>query len=53
MELLLLLKCDNSSPYVTRDKDILSHDYELMISLPPKAKYPMEPFQLCLPATQI
>ena len=31
----------------------MSHDYELMTSLPPEAEYPMEPFRWCLPAVQI
>ena len=43
-ELLLLPKFDNSSPSVTRDKD-LSHDYELVTSLLPEEEYPMEPFK--------
>ena len=43
-ELLLRPKFDNSSLSVTRDRD-LSHDYELMTSLPPEEKQPMEPFQ--------
>ena len=51
-ELLLLLKFDNSSLSVTRDRD-LSHDYELMTSLPPEEEQPMEPFQWCLPTVQI
>ena len=51
-ELLLLSKFDNSSPSVTRDKD-LSHDYELMSLLPPEEEYPMEPFQWCSPAVRI
>ena len=43
-ELLLLLKFDNSSPTVTRDKE-MSRDYELMSPLPPEEEYPMEPLQ--------
>ena len=44
-ELLLLPKFDNSSPSVTRDKE-MSCDYELMSSLLPREEeYQMETFQ--------
>ena len=49
-ELLSLPKSDKSGPSVTQ---YLSRDYELMTSLPPVKKYPMEPFQSCLPTVQI
>ena len=43
---VLLPKFDNSSPSVTRDKEIyLSCDCEVMTSLPSEAEYPMEPFE--------
>ena len=52
-ELLLLPKFDNSSPSVTRDKE-MSCDYELMSSLLPREEeHPMETFQWYLPAVQI
>ena len=45
-ELFLLPKFDNSSPSVTRDRDLSkSSDYQVMRSLPPEAEYPMELFK--------
>ena len=51
---VLLPKLDNSSPSVTRDKEIyLSCDCEVMTSLPSEAEYPMEPFEWGFPAVHI
>ena len=41
-ELLLLPKFDNSSPSVTRDKEIF---HVIMTLLLPEAEHPIEPFQ--------
>ena len=40
---------------VTRDKGDLtkSHDYEVMMSLPPDVEYPIEPFEWGLLAAQV
>ena len=40
-EMLLLPKFDNSSPFVTRDKEICHMIMSQRHSLPPEAEYPM------------
>ena len=46
-ELFLLTKFDNSSPLCNQGQRDLSksHDYELMMSLPPDMEHPMELFE--------
>ena len=44
IELLLLPKFDNSSPFVTHDKEIC-HVITSLSSILPEEEYPMEPFQ--------
>ena len=41
----LLPKFDNSSPSVTRDKQICQSHVFVMMSLSPEAEYPMEHFE--------
>ena len=54
-ELFLLTKFDNSSPLCNLGQRDLSksHDYELMMSLPPDMEHPMELFECGLPAVQV
>ena len=46
MEFFLLTNFDKSCPSVTRDKEMsMSHNYEVIMSLPSDAEYPVEPFE--------
>ena len=53
-ELFLLHKSDNSSPSVTREKNLSeSCGCEVVMQLPSEMENSVEPFELCLPAAQV